>query len=302
MRGWQVSPAELEAALLLHPDIADAAVVGVRPKQGDDTELPRAYVVRSGNSTLSVHEVKRFMSSQVARYKSLDGGVAFVDAIPRNSAGKVQRGILRDRAATDVRKISDSDGKPLLASSMPNGKHSPEGSRISLDSSVTSCDGTNETGMRSRRDSNSTVGTIYSETIGWTSKSTHIAASTKEDSKDHNKALGDQVNADSPSECNGQDDVKPHIEHVVADCGRRGSDAIAPCSVSNLPSCEHMGSSTVQVSMKPPTSTGKASILPHITTSVPHQPASSDLKKRIVENTEDRRSSSKRPKTDYKVD
>jgi len=108
VRGWQVSPAELEAALLLHPDISDAAVIGVMLPEGE-TELPRAYIVKSlDKPTLSESDILEYMVKCLARYKSLDGGVIFVDAIPRNAAGKILRGTLREQAAAAVRETQTS--------------------------------------------------------------------------------------------------------------------------------------------------------------------------------------------------
>ena len=260
VRGWQVSPAELEAALLLHPDITDAAVVGVHLKKGDDTELPRAYVAKLGNSNLSAHEVKRFMLSRVAKYKSLDGGVCFVDAIPRNSAGKVQRSILRDRAAAEICEVGAMDCQPLPASALPNRKRSPEGCRISSDCSVISYDGANESGRTSRRSSNSTVGTVYSEIIGWPPKTIRIPAPKKEVSNYPGKASGGQENCDSSSESNSADDDKFLIgQHAITERGKRGSGATAPPSVLGSPNYEHMDRENAQVSVEPPVSDDKAS-------------------------------------------
>jgi hypothetical protein len=90
VRGFQVAPPELEGLLLGHPDIVDAAVIGV--PSGGDSDLPRAYVVRvSGSNTkvLTEEVVKEWVGSRLARYKRLEGGVEFVDAIPKNASGKV---------------------------------------------------------------------------------------------------------------------------------------------------------------------------------------------------------------------
>jgi 4-coumarate--CoA ligase len=90
VRGFQVAPPELEGLLLGHPDIVDAAVIGI--PVGDDTELPRAYVVRrpgSDEKALTEDVVKEWVGSRLARYKRLEGGVKFVDAIPKNASGKV---------------------------------------------------------------------------------------------------------------------------------------------------------------------------------------------------------------------
>lgn len=314
VRGWQVSPAELEAALLLHPDITDAAVVGAHLKQGDDTELPRAYIVKLGNSNLSPHEVKRFMLSRVAKYKSLDGGVVFVDAIPRNSAGKVQRSILRDRAAAEICEVRAMDCLPLPASALPNRKRSPEGSRISSDCSVLSYDGANESGRTSRRSSNSTVGTVYSEIIGWPPKTIRIPVPTKEVSNYPGKASSDQESCDSSSESNSADDDKFHIgQHVMTERGKRGSGAIARPSVLVSPHYEHMDRENVQVSVDPPTSNDKVSSNPSDSlASALHQsprrpPPLSDIKKRNPDYIEESTSlssskNSKKAKTNITFD
>ncbi|KAJ6144828.1 hypothetical protein N7470_008723 [Penicillium chermesinum] len=93
VRGWQVPPAELEAVLLQHPGIIDAAVTGVAVKDGSG-EVPRAFVVRSRDPTvgrLSAEEVYKFARARLASYKALDGGVFFVEEIPRTPSGKIQR-------------------------------------------------------------------------------------------------------------------------------------------------------------------------------------------------------------------
>ncbi|KAE8331607.1 hypothetical protein BDV39DRAFT_147778 [Aspergillus sergii] len=93
VRGWQVAPAELEAVLLKHPGIQDAAVTGVTSKDGS-TEVPRAFVVRTrepAGMQLTTEEVYMYCRRQLASYKALDGGVIFVEEIPRTASGKIQR-------------------------------------------------------------------------------------------------------------------------------------------------------------------------------------------------------------------
>ncbi|PWY67174.1 acetyl-CoA synthetase-like protein [Aspergillus heteromorphus CBS 117.55] len=93
VRGWQVAPAELEGVLLKHPEIDDAAVIGVTSQDGS-TELPRAFVVRAkrgAGSRVTAEEVYQFSRRQLASYKALDGGVVFVEEIPRTASGKIQR-------------------------------------------------------------------------------------------------------------------------------------------------------------------------------------------------------------------
>jgi acyl-CoA synthetase (AMP-forming)/AMP-acid ligase II len=84
-KGYQVAPAELEALLLEHPQIADAAVIG-RPDE-EAGEIPVAFVVAEG---LEPDAVLSFVADRVAPYKRLRG-VEFVDAIPKSASGKILR-------------------------------------------------------------------------------------------------------------------------------------------------------------------------------------------------------------------
>ncbi|MFB7675792.1 4-coumarate--CoA ligase family protein [Kitasatospora purpeofusca] len=95
-KGYQVAPAELEALLLSHPQIADAAVIGVRDAEG--TESPKAFVVRAPGSALTEQEVAAFVAGQVAPYKKVRA-VEFLDAVPKSAAGKILRRELREREA-----------------------------------------------------------------------------------------------------------------------------------------------------------------------------------------------------------
>ncbi|KAF2462213.1 hypothetical protein BDY21DRAFT_277537 [Lineolata rhizophorae] len=94
VKGLQVAPAELEALLLEHPGVADAAVIGVNSER--EGEVPRAYVVRSEGSLASAEEIIAFLDSKVSRPKRLAGGVKFLEAIPKNPSGKIQRQKLRE--------------------------------------------------------------------------------------------------------------------------------------------------------------------------------------------------------------
>lgn len=90
VRGWQVSPAELEGVLRSHPQIVDAAVIGVKH---NNSEAPKAFVVRSCPS-LSEDTVKAYIAALLVGYKQLDGGVCFVDSIPKSPSGKILRKLL----------------------------------------------------------------------------------------------------------------------------------------------------------------------------------------------------------------
>ncbi|KAJ2592356.1 hypothetical protein H4R99_006433, partial [Coemansia sp. RSA 1722] len=88
-KGLQVPPAELESILMKHSGVADAAVIGVRDTLRD-TEVPRAFVVASGQgSEWLANTLVAWVAGRVADHKRLRGGVEFVDAIPRNPSGKI---------------------------------------------------------------------------------------------------------------------------------------------------------------------------------------------------------------------
>jgi 4-coumarate--CoA ligase len=113
VRGSQVSPSELESVLLGHPQILDVAVVGVPATSPATGEVPRAFVIRKLVPTthmvngvvnfnvplpqLTEEDVKEWVAKRLAKYKALDGGVEFVDTIPRTASGKVLRRLLRER-------------------------------------------------------------------------------------------------------------------------------------------------------------------------------------------------------------
>ncbi|KIW86931.1 uncharacterized protein Z519_12396 [Cladophialophora bantiana CBS 173.52] len=105
VRGFQVAPAEIEGVLLSHPQILDAAVIGVRKQNEPDVEMPKAYVVRrpgADDAVLTEEIVKSFCRERLAKYKELSGGVSFIDAIPRNATGKALKRILRDLAKDET--------------------------------------------------------------------------------------------------------------------------------------------------------------------------------------------------------
>ncbi|WMV35208.1 hypothetical protein MTR67_028593 [Solanum verrucosum] len=95
-KGFQVAPAELEALLLNHPNISDAAVVPMKDEQAG--EVPVAFVVRSNGSTITEDEVKEFITKQVIFYKRIKR-VFFVDAVPKSPSGKILRKDLRAKLA-----------------------------------------------------------------------------------------------------------------------------------------------------------------------------------------------------------
>ena len=88
--GYQVAPAELEAILVTHPAVADAAVVGVRDEEAG--ELPKAFVVRRGEVT--EEEIMAFVADRVAPYKRIRL-VEFIEQVPKSPTGKILRRMLK---------------------------------------------------------------------------------------------------------------------------------------------------------------------------------------------------------------
>ena len=95
-KGFQVAPAELEEVLLAHPNISDAAVIGVPDEEAG--EVPKAFVVKSAE--VSEDEIKMFVAERVAPYKKLRQ-LEFVASIPKSASGKILRRVLveQERAA-----------------------------------------------------------------------------------------------------------------------------------------------------------------------------------------------------------
>ena len=95
-KGYQVPPAELEALLLTHDDVADVAVIGVIEADTGE-EIPKAFVVKREGSELTEQQVIDFVAGQVAPHKKVRE-VEFIDAIPKSAAGKILRKDLRKPA------------------------------------------------------------------------------------------------------------------------------------------------------------------------------------------------------------
>jgi acyl-CoA synthetase (AMP-forming)/AMP-acid ligase II len=91
-KGFQVAPAELEAVLLTHPAIADAAVI---PCPDDEAgEVPKAFVVLKTET--DEQEIKEYVAARVAPYKKIRQ-VEFIEQIPKSPSGKILRRLLIQR-------------------------------------------------------------------------------------------------------------------------------------------------------------------------------------------------------------
>jgi acyl-CoA synthetase (AMP-forming)/AMP-acid ligase II len=91
-KGLQVAPAELEAVLISHPEVADAAVVRYPDEQAG--EVPKAFVV--ARNPVDPEELMAFVAERVAPHNKVRW-VEFIDEIPKAASGKILRRLLMDR-------------------------------------------------------------------------------------------------------------------------------------------------------------------------------------------------------------
>jgi acyl-CoA synthetase (AMP-forming)/AMP-acid ligase II len=101
-KGMQVAPAELEAVLLAHPGVADAAVIPIPDEVAG--EVPKAYVVpraRPDDPDAFAAEVAAFVAGRVAPHKKLRA-VELTEAIPKSPSGKILRRVLVERERAGV--------------------------------------------------------------------------------------------------------------------------------------------------------------------------------------------------------
>jgi acyl-CoA synthetase (AMP-forming)/AMP-acid ligase II len=91
--GENIYPAEVENALMLHPAVADGAVIGVPDDKWG--EAVKAVVVLKPGAQATEREIVDFCRARIAHYKS-PKSVDFVDAIPRNPSGKILKRVLRE--------------------------------------------------------------------------------------------------------------------------------------------------------------------------------------------------------------
>jgi acyl-CoA synthetase (AMP-forming)/AMP-acid ligase II len=95
VKGFQVAPAELEALLITHPDVADVAVVGLPdPEAG---EVPAAYIVASPGTDPDLPTLQAHLDGHVAHFKQIRV-LHRVEAIPKSPSGKILRRMLRGLA------------------------------------------------------------------------------------------------------------------------------------------------------------------------------------------------------------
>jgi len=93
-KGFQVAPAELEAEILTHPEVADVAVIGLPDDEAG--ELPMAFVVAAPGADPTLEDLQGYLEGRLSHYKQVRV-MERVDEIPKSASGKILRRLLRDR-------------------------------------------------------------------------------------------------------------------------------------------------------------------------------------------------------------
>jgi fatty-acyl-CoA synthase len=103
--GEWISSVELETALIAHPGVIEAAVVGVPDERWQ--ERPLAVVVAGEGSSVSAGELRAFLADKVVRWW-LPERWTFVDEIPRTSVGKYDKKAIRSHYADNAYEVTES--------------------------------------------------------------------------------------------------------------------------------------------------------------------------------------------------
>ena len=94
--GWTMSALEIEQALLAHPEVREAAVIGVAdPLRG---QIPKACVVAPGTGPGFARELQEFVKARLSKHE-YPRAIEIVDELPKTPAGKIDRKALRERAS-----------------------------------------------------------------------------------------------------------------------------------------------------------------------------------------------------------
>ncbi len=93
-KGYQVPPAQLEAVLVGHPSVADAAVIPGHDEEGE--EVPKAFVVLKPGALATPDELMAHVADRVAPHMRIRR-VEFIEEIPKSLSGKILRRVLVER-------------------------------------------------------------------------------------------------------------------------------------------------------------------------------------------------------------
>ena len=94
--GENISSIEVEAVLMQHPGVLEAAVVGMRDEKWGET--PHAFVVSRGGAALAAEELRDFARAHLAHFK-VPSAYIFVQQLPKTATGKIQKFLLRKQSS-----------------------------------------------------------------------------------------------------------------------------------------------------------------------------------------------------------
>jgi fatty-acyl-CoA synthase len=109
--GENISTIEVEQALLAHPDVVDAAVVGIADERWG--EVPKAFLVTRGGRTLTLPEVQQWTRESLAGYK-LPRALELLSELPKTATGKVRKvelRAMRQSVASEAKTADDLKGQ-----------------------------------------------------------------------------------------------------------------------------------------------------------------------------------------------
>ena len=92
--GWTMSALEIEQALLAHPEVVEAAVIGVPDELRG--QIPKACIVAPGKTPAFARELQDFVKDRLSKHE-YPRVIEIVDELPKTPAGKVDRNTLRAR-------------------------------------------------------------------------------------------------------------------------------------------------------------------------------------------------------------
>ena len=97
--GENVYPREVEEALMTHPDVKEAAVIGIPDKLRGQAIC--AYIVPEDGGIRDKRMIRKYLLSRIAAYK-VPKEYIFCEQLPRNNTGKVLKKVLRQQAVEDL--------------------------------------------------------------------------------------------------------------------------------------------------------------------------------------------------------
>ncbi|KAG8224160.1 hypothetical protein J437_LFUL005544 [Ladona fulva] len=98
----KVSVVEIETAISEHPDVLAVGVVAV--PNPETTSMARAYIVLKPGKSLKEEDILEYVAGKVVFYKQLHGGATFVNSLPMNSGGKLDRRSLYSMAMAEIKQ------------------------------------------------------------------------------------------------------------------------------------------------------------------------------------------------------